>query len=186
MLRKGILRIVAAAAIVGIVPAAEASMLRSMSLAELVSQADDIVVAKVVSVSAAWDPAHRRILSTIEIDVEEAWKGSSASRHLTIVQPGGSVGDIEMTVHGMPTFSVAERALLFLRRIAEREVVVGMSEGKRSLRWSPTSNQWFVDSPDSACTVEPSTEGNIRHVAARPSVGLDSIRAEVRALVSEK
>jgi hypothetical protein len=186
MLRKGILRIVAAAAIVGSVPSAEASMLRSMSLAELVNEADDIVVAKVLSVAAAWDPAHRRILSTIEVDVEETWKGSSESRHLTIVQPGGSVGDIEMTVHGMPTFSVAEKALLFLRRIAEREVVVGMSEGKRALRWSPTSNQWFVDSPDSACTVEVSPEGKIRHAAAPPSVRLDAIRAEVRALVSEK
>jgi hypothetical protein len=186
MIPRAILRIVAIAAITGIVPSTEASILRSMSLSELVNEADDIVVAKVVSVAAAWDPTHRRILSTVEVDVEETWKGSSASQHLTIVQPGGSVGDIEMTVYGMPTFSVAERALLFLRRIAERKVVVGMSEGKRPLRWSTTTNQWLVDSPDSACTVDLAIEGKIRHAAARPSVGLDSIRAKVRALVSEK
>ena len=93
-----------------------ASVLRAMSLGELTLASDSIVVGSVVSVSAAWDLQHRRIISTIEVEVEQSWKGSwSANRRITLVQPGGSVGDIEMTVGGMPSFSVGEKSLLFLQ-----------------------------------------------------------------------
>ena len=186
MLRTGTLQIVAIAVVGVMWTTAEASVLRSMSLAELANQADDIVVAKVVSVAAAWDPTHRRILSTIEADVEDTWKGDATTRHVTIVQPGGTVGDIEMTVYGMPTFSVAERALLFLQRSAQRRVVVGMSEGKRPLRWNSVNNQWLVDGPDLTNAVEVAPNGRFRRTVVPPPLQLDTMHAQIRALVDGK
>jgi len=73
----------------------------------------------------------RTIVSKVDVDVDEVWKGNASGR-LTVVALGGVVGDIEMTVEGMPTFVVGEKSLLFLHGKSQLRVV-GMSEGKRAL-----------------------------------------------------
>ncbi len=152
-----------------------------MALDQLVTSASQIVVGEVVSKNAAWDPSHRRIFSTIEIKTEECWKGS-AREIVTIVQPGGTVGEIEMTVHGMPSFTVGERVLLFLRGQTKFQVV-GMSEGKRPLSWDADGKQWLVESPSVADVVEVDGDGRLRHAAPVAKVHLDSMREQVRKMV---
>src|SRR5262245_20546351 len=89
---------------------AEASLVLAMELPELTASADRIVIGEVTSVSSAWNDAHTTIYTTVEMVVAESWKGNMpADRRVTIVQPGGSVGDIEMKVHGLPGFEVGER-----------------------------------------------------------------------------
>src|SRR5512136_451443 len=83
---------------------AEATLLRLLDLPELVAAADRIVVADVQSSHAAWDASHRTIYTTVEIRVRESWKGPSPSDGaITLRHLGGTVGEIEMTVHGAPT-----------------------------------------------------------------------------------
>ena len=156
-----------------------ASLLRAMSLGELAHAADRIVVGHVVSVNAAWDAQHRRILSTIEVDVEESWKGpAAANRHITIVQLGGSVGDMEMTVQGMPSFSVGEKSVLFLQGQV-RFQVVGMGQGKRALLWNETSKQWLAEAPDSEGVVEVGAGSKLRQAKTGGSVLLSDLREQV-------
>jgi hypothetical protein len=155
-------------------------MLRAMSLPELVTSANEIVVGKVVSVSAAWDPSHRKILSTIGVQIEESWKGL-ASGSIAIVQPGGTVGEIEMTVHGMPRFAVGERALLFLQGHNHFQVV-GMSQGKRPLSWDTDRKQWLVESPDVGDVVEADARGRLRPVGPSARVTLDDLHEQLRAM----
>jgi hypothetical protein len=186
MMRTGIYTTVVFALTFGLCAPAKASIVTSMTLRELVDQADDIVVAKVVSVTAAWDGAHRHILSTVEADVEEIWKGNTDTRHVTVVQPGGTVGDIEMTVYGMPTFSVAERSLLFLKRAGQRRVVLGMSQGKRPVRWDSSVRQWLVQGHDGRDTLEVAGDGSLRTPTSSPAVALQDMRAKIRALASER
>ena len=169
------------AGIAGMASAPQASMLRAMSLAELVTAADQIVVAKVVSVNAAWDPAHRKILSSIEVEIEESWKGA-ANGFVTIVQPGGTVGEIEMTVHGMPKFTVGERSLLFLQGRAHFQVV-GMSQGERPLSWDANNQRWLVESPDVADVAEVCPNGKIRRARPAAQVALDAFRNQGRKRV---
>ena len=160
-----------------------ASLLRAMSLGELTQVADSIVVGNVVSVSAAWDPRHRRILSTIEVDVEESWKGSwSSNRRIVIVQPGGSVGEMEMTVGGMPSFSVGEKSLLFLQ--GQRPCrVVGMAQGKRTLVWNAPREQWLAEAPDGDDVVEVGPGAKLRQVKHLGPVSLSDLHDQVvRAL----
>jgi hypothetical protein len=161
----------------------QASVLRFMSLAELTAEADRIVIAKVVATEAAWDPAHRKIFSTTTVDIEETWKGSGSNR-LRIVQPGGSVGDIEMTVYGMPRFAPGERSLLFLRG-ADQFQVVGMAQGKRDLRWSAASHQWWVDSADATDTLVLDREGKARRTSSDAHAALDDLRRQVKEQVKE-
>jgi hypothetical protein len=159
--------------------ALRASLLRAMSLGELVNEADRIVVGSVVAIDAAWDVQHRRIISTIEVDVEESWKGSATSRRITIVQPGGSVGEMEMTVQGMPSFSAGERSVLFLQG-QRRFQVVGMGQGKRALLWNSTSKQWLAESSDTEGVVEAVPGAKLRQAKRGGSIPLDDLRKQVR------
>jgi hypothetical protein len=160
-----------------------ASLLLAMSLGELMNAADRIVVGSVVSVSAAWDVQHRRIVSTIEVDIEENWKGPAASsRRVSIVQPGGNVGDIEMTVGGMPNFSVGEKSVLFLQG-QRRFQVVGMGQGKRTLVWNETSKRWLVESPDTEDVVELGSGAKLRQARRGGPIPLDDLREQVRRAI---
>lgn len=183
MKRATLLQVVVLAAVWGAAGQLHASLLRAMDLGELVASADTIVVGKVVSHQAAWDLRHRKIVSTIEIDVEEIWKGPAvADRRMTIVQPGGSVGDIEMTVLGMPTFTVGEKSLLFLRGQRQFQVA-GMSLGKRTLAWNETGKQWLVEAPNTDCVVELGPGARLRQ-AQRPSpIPLSDLREQVRRAI---
>ena len=167
----------------------QASVLTAMSVAELAASADTIVVGKVTSTTSAWDPSHRRILSTIGIDVEERWKGIGPGR-VVVVQPGGTVGDIEMSVDGMPTFTLGERALLFLRG-HDRFGVVGMALGKRSVHWDADRAAWFVESPaaDNVFQIgeigeigEIGSTGKLHPALVEQRSSLESVRAYVRSL----
>jgi hypothetical protein len=154
-----------------------------MDLAELTTGADQIVVGDVLSSSeSAWDAEHRSIYSTVEIGVQESWKGSPpANGRIKIRQLGGTVGQIEMTVLGMPRFTPGERALVFLRHTH----VVGMSQGKRNIRWDSASKCWMVDAPDGTGALKVALRGDSRSPEPSQGESLDHLRERVRALVRD-
>jgi len=82
----------------------------------------------------------------VELKVVERWKGAPAGAedHLRIVQPGGTVGDLTMTVTGLSTFSPGERALVFLRGAASNARVLGLGQGKRPMRLESSSGKWLI------------------------------------------
>ena len=161
-------------------PIATASLMRAMDLAELTASADQIVVGDVLSANSAWDNGHRNIYSTIEISVQESWKGVAPSDgKIRIRQLGGTVGEIEMTVHGMPRFAPGERALLFLRQAR----VVGMGQGKRRVHWDSAGKRWLADAPEGSGIVAIATQGTPRASEPNQPEALDRLRERVRVLV---
>src|SRR4051812_27145112 len=106
---------VVAVLIVGITASARASLVLALDLPTMVSRADHVVVVDVASVKADWDARHEQIVTTIDLVVVESWKGGDApASHMTIMQPGGTVGDLTQTIHGMTHFVPGERAVVFL------------------------------------------------------------------------
>jgi hypothetical protein len=161
---------------------ARASLVLAMDLPDLVEAADRVVVGEVTSVTCAWSPDRRRILTTVELSVGEAWKGAEGtSRRVTLVQAGGVVGDIEMRVHGMPAFAVGERSVLFLAGAPAR--VVGLGQGRRLLRFDRSAGRWMVDGGDRSAAVARALDGALIAAPAVPSESLDDLRARVRGLV---
>jgi hypothetical protein len=167
---------------------ARASLVVALDLPSMVERADHVAVVDVRSVSAAWDDKHERILTTIELAVVETWKGPMApAQHIKIVQPGGQVGDIQMTVYGMSQFTPGERALVFLRGEPTAASVVGMAQGKRLVRRDSATGRWMVHAPARAGATFVRAPGPAS--APTPPVldarlrGLDELRAEVRGLV---
>jgi hypothetical protein len=163
---------------------AAGSLVQALDLAELTAQAERIVVAQVVSAESEWDSSHRNIHTRIEIKVEEAWKGSVApDQRVVIVQPGGAVDDIEMRVHGMPSFASGERAVLFLAGQGTPRVV-GMSQGKRPLRWDGTAKRWVAEAAEHSAVVRRDFRGRLQPALPEPAMTLDELRQRVRTLVS--
>jgi hypothetical protein len=166
---------------------ARASLVLALDLPTMVTRADHVAVVDVASVKADWDAQHEQILTTIDLVVVESWKGGEAAgAHLTVVQPGGTVGDLTQIVHGMTRFVPGERAVVFLAGRASHANVVGMAQGKRIVRRDAGSGRFVVHAPDKAGatfirTTPASGTSPVFETRARP---LDELRADVRSLAA--
>jgi hypothetical protein len=67
----------------------------------------------VTDVSSYWNQSGTKILTRTRISVEDTYKGTSG-RSIDVVQLGGVVGHVRMTVHGALTWAPGEEVLLFL------------------------------------------------------------------------
>jgi hypothetical protein len=181
------LALTAVAALLAALPAV-ASQVLAMDLAQLTQRSERIVVGEVTSVRSAWDKSRLKILSTIEVQVAEAWKGGMpGDRRLTIVQPGGVADGIEMKVHGLPAFVPGERAVLFLRGGATEPLsLVGMGQGKRGLSFDPASKRWMVDGGDRSAAVSIDARGRTQSAGPEPALPLDELRRRVGTMVKAR
>ena len=118
----------------------------------------------------------------------ESWKGGApAGSHLTVIQPGGTVGDLTQTIHGMTRFVPGERAVVFLSGRANHANVVGMAQGKRLVRRDAATGRFLVHVPDRAGATfirnnAAGTPSPVFEVHPRP---LEDLRADVRALAAK-
>lgn len=109
---------------------ASATTVVPLTLEEMNRAASDVVVGTVVSKKAAWDKDHRLIETRVLIKVDQRVKGNG-KRVLTVVVPGGNVGDIGMRTPGAAVFTPGERLLLLAEPKGPGEVrPVGMFQGK--------------------------------------------------------
>lgn len=188
-MRRSLAALFAAALLtVGIAAPARASLVLALDLPTMVSRADHVAVVDVASVKADWDAHHEQILTTIDLVVVESWKGSDApASHLVVVQPGGTVGDLTQTIHGMTRFVPGERAVVFLSGGSAHMTVVGMAQGKRLVRRDGATGRFLVHAPDKAGATfirnkQATTPSPVFELQARP---LDDLRADVRALAAK-
>ncbi|HVV16226.1 MAG TPA: hypothetical protein VHH90_03410 [Polyangia bacterium] len=175
----------------GLVGPARATLIVALDLPAMVARAERIAVVDVVSVQAAWNARHERITTAVQLSVVESWKGSlEPGTRLTVLEPGGTVGDVTTTVDGMPRFVPGERTLVFLHGPPDRATVVGLTQGKRPLRRDPGSGRWWVRGPDRAAAdfvrlgpASPTAAPPVVDSRERP---LEELRAQVQALAAAK
>jgi len=98
----------------------------------LVSGANTIFVGEVMNIRADWDvtPQGRAIVTLVTFRVEDVWKGNLGA--VTQLQfMGGEIGDIGMKVHGMPSFRMGQRDVLFVSREPRKiSPLVGLMYGR--------------------------------------------------------
>src|SRR5262245_6980508 len=161
---------------------AEGSLAVAMDLEGLTRAADHVVVGEVLDVQSSWDTEHRHIYSTVTIGVAESWKGDAAARTITVVQPGGTLGDHVTRVAGLATFTQGERAVLCLRGPAAAVSVVGLGQGKRPLRFDPALRTWVAHPGDRSAAVRIDVNGKMTPPPAETPLRLDELRQRVRAI----
>ncbi len=81
----------------------------------LTASADAVVYAQVVRRSSAWGAGGGEIFTTVVLRPIETWKGD-AEKEISVLVPGGEVGELAQTVDGVARFRDDEQVVVFLRR----------------------------------------------------------------------
>lgn len=151
----------------------------------LARDSDAVVRGKVSQVHSRWSGDHRRIVTVVQVDVEETLKGAPGHQ-VTILQPGGVVGDIGQRVEGLASFGVGEEVVVFLEQRGPGYIVSGLAQGKYRVERSADGRGAFaIPDPHTqqAQVVDPVTHEE-RTVAPK-TWPLDELRAEVQRSVPE-
>lgn len=134
--------------------------------APLVRRADAIALGTIRAVTPRWEA--RRIVSDIELDVEQTVKGSLPGR-VSLVAAGGKVGDVVMRVIDGAEFHVGDRSIVFMSARDGVRRPLGLAAGKLDVRTRDGSDvvAW-------------------RKESAVEEVPLTRVIAELRRLVQER
>jgi hypothetical protein len=117
------------AALLALTPiTAQATISRAVKFDEKVADAASIVVGRIVSQESSWDANRQRILTYSKIAVEKTLKGSPA-QEVTIVTPGGTVGDIAQDYVGVPRFHTGDDNVVFVRQTGAGPTVLYFDQG---------------------------------------------------------
>ena len=94
-----------------------ATLVGPADVESLAAAADAVVYGQVVRRSSAWAPGGGQIFTTVVLRPIETWKGASAGE-VSVLVPGGELGELSQTVQGAAAFSDAEEVVVFLHRRA--------------------------------------------------------------------
>lgn len=123
-------RLLLVAGALALTGAARAALVVPATVEELARGSDAVIRGRVGSVKARWTADGRRIFTYADVDASSVWRGSAPAR-LTVVLPGGVVGDIGQRVWGAPTLQEREEVILFLStRGGQHYQVHGFAQGK--------------------------------------------------------
>ena len=94
-----------------------ATLVGPADVESLTAAADAVVFGQVVRRSSAWAPGGGQIFTTVVLRPIETWKGASAGE-VSVLVPGGELGELSQTVQGAAAFNDAEEVVVFLHRRA--------------------------------------------------------------------
>lgn len=162
-----------------------ATTLLALDVPALTKGSSVVARATVISVDARWTKDGGRIMTDAVLEVTEPWKGAP-SKQVTVMQPGGVVGDVGQLVHGTAKFKVGEDVVVFLEPRGDRFLLTGMLQGKFKVERSTDGKAVFArqELEGDAMLVDPSTR---QAVAPNATVlPLDTLRAQVLAAAGTK
>ena len=170
------------------ISAANATIVKSVSLMEMAKQADAIVQGVISKQEVSWDEARTRIYTLTTIQVSEALKGKvDSAQTLKVRQIGGTIDGITQYVAGNAKFKEREEVIVFLERHPTQGVyfVMGMAQGKYSI--SRATNPPSVNrSLDGITEVKPGHKLPVLHHKEGPAkahsnrLSLDLFKASIR------
>ncbi|MFQ5496093.1 MAG: hypothetical protein ACE5EX_12010 [Phycisphaerae bacterium] len=114
---------------------------------ELGKQSSLVVRGKVTGVRSFWNDKHTKIFTETQIAVDQSYKGAPPGV-IRVLQLGGIVDNVKVTVAGALQWRPEEEVLLFLEPYDKGAYQVsGFSQGKFSIVRDPLTNQPYVERP---------------------------------------
>lgn len=107
---------------------AEATIAKAIAFEEKVENAAAIVLGRCVAQESRWDDAREWILTYSTFEIEKTLKGVPA-RTITLVTPGGKVGNIAQEVVGAPRFRTGAEHVVFVRESQVGPTVLYLEQG---------------------------------------------------------
>ena len=152
-----------------------ASTVVLMELDALVAESDSIVQGIVEHVESRWEDTYVFTYATVRID--DPLKGDR-SRTLTIRQVGGSVGDREVFISGMPRFEPGMSLILFLTDSQNGTFhVTGMNQGSYVI-----SQDYAISNVSGVDLLNPKS-GVVSGASVVTRVEVEEFKARIRELV---
>jgi hypothetical protein len=108
--------------------------MRKLSLEELARKADTVVLGTVIQQESAWDARHTTIYTNVTLTVERVLVGTPPAETVTLQVTGGIVGGMGMGTSNDAVFWEGERVIVFLNTRTVPSTVVGMQQGKFTVK----------------------------------------------------
>lgn len=125
-------------------PPALATQVPYRTIGSLGSESPVVVRGEVSQVRTYWNDARTRILTEVSVRVSESYKGAPAGE-VRIVQMGGELDGVRMTVAGSLEWNRGEDVVLFLEEsLPGRYRVAGFSQGRFDVQRDPRTGEEFV------------------------------------------
>src|SRR5687767_5533944 len=109
-------------------PAAKGTMVQNATFDDKVEHANSIVVGRVLRKESRWDAQRRWILTYTTFKVDKTLKGITPPE-VTVVTPGGQIGDIHQDTIGVPDFNVGDENVVFIRNSNAGPTVLYFDQG---------------------------------------------------------
>jgi hypothetical protein len=139
--------VTAALAVLLCVTAVEATQVLYRSPQELGKESALVVQGRVTGVQSYWNETGSKIFTEARVEVAEAYKGAKPGT-VRVIQLGGVVGHVKMTVAGSLAWIPGEEVLLFLEPSNEGAYQVsGFSQGKFAVERDPETGLAYVSRP---------------------------------------
>jgi len=128
-------------------PPAHATQILLQTPRQMGGNSELVVQARVRSTESRWNATHTKILTQIDLTVEEGFKGNAPST-LRVVQLGGVVDGVRMHVAGSLAWKPGEEVLLFLENARGGDYrVAGFSQGKFLVERDTRSGELYISRP---------------------------------------
>jgi hypothetical protein len=132
---------------------AGATLMRAASFDEKVDKAQSIVLGECIKSESRLDPTGRWILTYSTFRVEKSLKGAPATE-VTVVTPGGQVGDRYQDTIGVPDFKKGDQRLLFVRNSQAGPTVLYFDQGTYEVTKDDRGEQMIVPIASDAVRVD--------------------------------
>lgn len=165
--------------------AARASTVMALDVPALTRGSEQVIHGRVLQATSHPLPGTGRIVTRVEVSVDEALVGAVASPSVQVTLPGGTVGDLRQHVSGAPELAPGEEVVLFLARGTEGLRVVGLAQGAFRIQRSEEGRTV------SATAVLPEELRLVDPLSLQPVTGtsrtmdLEDLRAQVLAAARE-
>ncbi|MCK5406938.1 MAG: hypothetical protein KAJ37_05775 [Candidatus Krumholzibacteria bacterium] len=136
-----------------VAPLARATQVLYRTPQQLGTESALVVSGKVTQVRSYWNESRTKILTEARVAVDESYKGV-AGNTVRVVQLGGVVGHVRMSVHGALSWRPGEEVLLFLEPLKGGDwQVSGFSQGKFRVVRDHNGTPLIQNAPDSGVEV---------------------------------
>ncbi len=171
-------------------PAAHGSVVRALSMEQLVQRADHIVLAVAEEKQSRRHHDGRMIVTDVSLRVEQVLKGETKAGSVLIATClGGKLETVALQVPGEATFALGERAVVFLRTQDDGQLrVVGMSQGMMPVAQQAQTTMVIPGGSHAALVEQDAETGKLE--PAKPALvaptPLTSVLSEIAALVARQ
>jgi hypothetical protein len=112
-----------------VTPRAGATLTKAATFDEKVANSAAIVLGHVVKKDTRWDDQHRWILTYTTFKIEKSYKGLDGQQEVTVVTPGGQVGNVIQDTSGVPDFVEGSDRVVFVRNSSAGPTVLYFDQG---------------------------------------------------------